>query len=244
MMLKKLHIKKVIGILKISIIRIIFMIGLFSSVLIALSFTSIPFYASYRLSCPHQKAYNSPDYIVVLGAGGMPSAEAIMRCYYGSEAAKAYVTSQVIIALPTLPQYFKQSHTYKMYQEMRLRGVDSTRFIFEIKGTNTHEQALTIKNDLKISANSSLLIITSPEHIYRSIKTFQRAGFKLVSGLASYENAIDESLLLKQTEKPTIIDNPGRNPALRYNMWNYLKIEITVLREYFAITWYWLNGWI
>lgn len=230
--------------MKITIIRVIFTIGLFSSILIALSFTSIPFYASYRLSCPHQKSYKTPDYIVVLGAGGMPSAEAIMRCYYGSQAANTFPTARVIIALPTLPQYLLQSHTYKMYQEMRFRGVDSTRFLFEIKGTNTREQAIAIKNDLNIPSNSSILIITSPEHIYRSIKTFQKAGFKHVTGLASYENAIDESLLLKQTENPNIIDNPSRNPALRYNMWNYLKIEITVLREYFAISWYWLKGWI
>ncbi len=32
--------------------------------------------------------------------------------------------------------------------------------------------------------------------------------------------------------------------AIRYNFWNYLKLEITVLREYMAITWYWLRGWI
>ncbi len=241
---KLVYIKRVVRILRMLFLRLFLVVGFVATLMIALSLTSAPFYASYRLSCPQIKPNGTPEYIVVLGAGGMPGAEGIMRCYYGAQAAKSFPTSKVIIALPTLKQYFEESHTYKMFEEMRFRGVDSTRFLFEINGTNTREQALAVNRDLKIPLSSSLLIITSPEHIYRSIKTFQKIGFVNVTGLASYENSIDESLLLKKSEKPNIINDPGRVPALRYNMWNYLKIEITVIREYFAIGWYWLKGWI
>ena len=34
------------------------------------------------------------------------------------------------------------------------------------------------------------------------------------------------------------------NPDLRYTFWNYLKLEITCLREYVAIAYYWMNDWI
>ena len=35
-----------------------------------------------------------------------------------------------------------------------------------------------------------------------------------------------------------------RNVALRYNMWSYMQYEIIVLREYTAIAYYWVKGWI
>ena len=35
-----------------------------------------------------------------------------------------------------------------------------------------------------------------------------------------------------------------RSLNIRYNMWSYLKYEITVMREWCAIAYYWIRGWI
>jgi hypothetical protein len=36
----------------------------------------------------------------------------------------------------------------------------------------------------------------------------------------------------------------SENMGLRYNYWNYLKLEITCLREFAALCYYKVNGWI
>jgi uncharacterized SAM-binding protein YcdF (DUF218 family) len=85
-----------------------------------------------------------------------------------------------------------------------------------------------------------LRIVTSPEHMYRSVATFRKAGFKSVGGMASFEEAVSEKLLIGKHNKEFKTERLN----LRYNMWNYLKYEITVVREYFAIAYYKLRGWI
>jgi uncharacterized SAM-binding protein YcdF (DUF218 family) len=224
--------------------RIVFVIlGVFLFLLVAFSFTSLPFYAFYHLGTgfPIQ---NKPTYIVVMGAGGMPGAEGLMRCYYGADAARQFPDAKIIIALPTLPQYFDDSHTKKMYHEMVLRGVDSTRFLFEITGTNTRQQAANIAQMTGDGNQNCFLVITSPEHINRTVKVFRKLGMDCSGGLPSFEEALDPDLLLTSEELKSGKIPAQRMAAFRYNMWNYLKLEITVLREYIAIAWYWLNGWI
>jgi uncharacterized SAM-binding protein YcdF (DUF218 family) len=217
--------------------------GLFLGLLL-LSFTDIPFNAYFWLGTHQTKLKHAPDYIVVMGAGGMPGPEGLIRCYYAAQAAKQFPESKIIIALPTLRKWLPQSHTMAMYREMVLRGVDSTRFLFEINGTNTRQQAI---NCLSLCSNpnqSSVLIITSPDHMYRSVATFRKAGFAAVGGSSSFESGFDPELLTTEDERNQRILEPSRNIDLRYNMWNYLKLEITVIREAFAITYYYLKGWI
>jgi hypothetical protein len=43
--------------------------------------------------------------------------------------------------------------------------------------------------------------------------------------------------------KPYVPD-VSRAPGFRYTFWNYLKLEVTCLREYVAIAYYRLNGWL
>jgi hypothetical protein len=40
------------------------------------------------------------------------------------------------------------------------------------------------------------------------------------------------------------VPDVSQEAGLRYTFWNYLKLEITCLREYVAIAYYWLNDWI
>jgi uncharacterized SAM-binding protein YcdF (DUF218 family) len=85
-------------------------------------------------------------------------------------------------------------------------------------------------------------IVTSPEHMLRSVKVFRKNGFRYVGGQPTFEKDIREEMLRKKSQTGDIRQAPA--VSLRYNMWNYLKYEITVLREYCAIAYYKLRGWI
>lgn len=217
--------------------------GLFL-VLLLLSFTDVPFKAFFWLGTHQTKLKHTPDYIVVMGAGGMPGPEGLIRCYYAAQAAKQFPEAKIIIALPTLRKWLPQSHTMAMYREMVLRGVDSTRFLFEIKGTNTRQQATNCLSLCSNPTHASVLIVTSPEHMYRSVATFRKAGFGAVGGSSSFESGFDPDLLTTDDERKQLLLEPNRSIALRYNMWNYLKLEILVIREFSALGYYYINGWI
>jgi uncharacterized SAM-binding protein YcdF (DUF218 family) len=92
----------------------------------------------------------------------------------------------------------------------------------------------------------SILIITSPEHLYRAVLTFRKAGFLLVDGAPAFETAIeselsfDDRLLGGKRWLPPI----GKNITARYQFWTQLHYEQLVIREWLAIIYYKLNGWI
>jgi uncharacterized SAM-binding protein YcdF (DUF218 family) len=215
-------------------------LGLLFFVLIVLSFTDVPYYAYYYLSLPQEKLERKPDLIVVLGGSGMPSPDGLIRTYYAAEAANRFKEAAVIIALP-----YNENDSLKqlklMAHELILRGVDSLRIRYEPFGFNTHSQATNIaqryKNEIQ---HVALLMVTSPEHMYRSVNTFRKAGFPMVAGLAAFERPPDETGI---NDKAPGSDTRVKNLSLRYNMWSYLNYEVLVLREYFAIIYYKLKGW-
>lgn len=211
--------------------------------MVALSFTDYPYLAYHRLGTANADMAHPPDYVVVMGAGGMPSPDGLMRCYYAAGVGKKYPEAKVIIALPTKEEFFYESYTYDMFEEIRDRGVDSTRFMFEIDGVNTRTQVVEIARMIEHKDTVSLMVITSPVHIYRSVKAFEKVGFADVGGQASFERAVAEKNLEFSKDRDEKEALPG-NLDLRYNMWNYLKYEITVMREYMAITYYKVKGWI
>lgn len=223
--------------------RTIYLLGVGALLMVFLSFTSIPFWAWYHLGIAGNKACE-PAYIVVMGAGGMPGPEGLMRCYYASIAAKRFPSARIIIALPVDPRYFHDSHPQRMAHELIIRGVDSSRIAYEIRGINTRSQAENIKQMLGGDTLHCLLVITSPEHTFRSVATFRKLGFLYVASMASFSSELPATGLLPEGKTSALQTTPDNWPLLRYNFWNYLKLEITVLREYLAIFWYWIRGWI
>jgi uncharacterized SAM-binding protein YcdF (DUF218 family) len=224
--------------------RVLATIGVIALLMLVLSFTSLPFHAYHRLGTSGDDLQQTPDYIVVMGAGAMPGGAALMRCHYAALAAKSFPKAQIIITMPAAAGDFLNSTGYEMYQQMALYGIAPDRFRFETKGTNTHTQACSIRLMHGITINDVLLIVTSPEHIYRSVQTFSKCGFTNVSGLPAFQAAFDTKLLLDPDERDKVITQPDRNVSLRYNVWNYLKLEIDVLREYVAIAYYKIKGYI
>ncbi len=211
--------------------------------MIILSFTSLPFWMYYYLGVSHDKLKSQPDYIIVMGGGGIPGESGLMRTYCSAEAAKKYPEAKIIIALPGQPDDSSDA-TFMMKQELVLRGVENNRISFETEGTNTRSQALKLKKIIKPDAN--VLIITSPEHMYRSVLTFKKAGLLNTGGEPAFEKAIEPILEFDDDELGgrRIIPGIGKNTKLRYQFWNHFKYQIIVYREYCAIVYYKIKGWI
>jgi uncharacterized SAM-binding protein YcdF (DUF218 family) len=216
-------------------------LGCISFLILILSFTDIPFYAYYRLGTTNTKMIHKPDVIVILSGSGMPGPDGLIRAYYGAGAARQYMDAGIIIALPyndgdSLKPLFLMEH------ELIIKGIDSSRIIFEPLGFNTRSQAMNIaakfpENKKKVS----VLLITSPEHMYRAVKTFRKVGFADVGGVPAFDNPIDEGKVMDKGKDKNM---SVKSLTLRYNMWSYLHYELYVLREYVAISYYKLKGWI
>ncbi len=264
------------------IIRVILLIaGTTALIMAILAMTSAPFWIRYNMGMKKAGIHRQPDYIVVLGGGGMPSESGLMRCWYAAKAADRFPRSLVIVALPG-DTADPQSSINGMKDELILRGVARDRIIFEDSGTNTRAEALLVKDlilriqNLKsgirhqalgireevqsinqsvnqsirqlsiVNCPLSILLVTSPEHLYRAVLTFKKAGFLKVDGLPAFEKDIETDLSFNSglLGGKRYVPDVGDNVVLRYKFWNYLEYELELLREYVAIGYYWLMGWI
>ena len=222
------------------LIGILLTFGSISLIMLFLAFTDIPYNAYHDLAMRKDTLTSPPDAIVIMGGDGMPSPNTLMRLYHGAEAANEFKKAYVILAMPYNKGAEDSLRQLRMMaEELRLKKVRDHRIIFEPLGYNTHTQALQISKVM--DHNSPILIISSPEHMYRALNSFRKAGFKHVGGRAGFEVPSDESRLKTRTEEE---DEEVQNLNLRYNLWSYLQYEIIVMREYAAIAYYWWKGWI
>lgn len=227
------------------ILRILTIVsGSFFIVLLILAFTSLPFWMRYRLGTAVPQITNSPDYIVMLGAGGMPEGRNMVRLFHTATMAKQYPDAKIIISLPG-DTTDSLSSIMLMKKELTIRGVEKNRILIENIGNNTRNEVLQIQKMILDTA-ASLLIVTSPEHLYRSVKCFQKVGFSNIAGHAAFERTLDDDLLIgdMQAGEQEAIPEIGDNLSLRYTFWNHLQYEVAVFREYIAIVYYKLKGWI
>ena len=219
--------------------KLLFVCGSLLLCFIILSFTDIPYYAYYHLGISGGFLKGKPERIIVLGGAGMPSPDGLIRLYYASEAAKTWEDASIIIAFPNENDINNSVQTKLIIHELFIRGIDTNRIIFEPKGTNTYHQAMNCAKLLNSKNDTiSTLLVSSPEHMYRAIKVYKKAGIKNIGGLPAFEVPLENNNLLNeefQSEKSL---------AFRYNMWSYMHYEILVLREYCAIVFYKIRGWI
>lgn len=218
--------------------RTFILLGLVFSTALVLAFTDYPFFAYANLGLIEANYEGEPDVIVVLGGEGMPSADGLMRCYTATEKAKLYENALIAIAIPENPEDEYALQSWKlMAEEMMLHGVSMKGLEVEDKGTNTHEQAVFMLE--KLDTNQKLLIVTTPEHMTRAVASFKHVGFKYVGGSPTFEQDISAELL---TNDHDFLKSPSL--AIRYNFWSYLQYEVRVAREYTALAYYWVRGWI
>jgi uncharacterized SAM-binding protein YcdF (DUF218 family) len=229
-------ITNIIKILKILLISL----GSIFLLLILLSFTSVPFWTQYWLGTKYIPQKGNPEFIIMLGGSGMPSDDNLIRLYYTASLGNKYKTADIIIAHP------KDSAVIAcMKNELMIRGIDSARINICYEGNNTRGQAMSI-SAMPGLKESSIVIITSPEQTYRSVLAFRKFGCQKTYGIPTFNSAmyVDLSYNSKKLGGSKMVPDVGNNIKLRYNFWNYLKIEISCLREFTAIGYYKLNGWI
>jgi uncharacterized SAM-binding protein YcdF (DUF218 family) len=233
-------IKKAIILIKIFGIYIFSRMGIFFSFLIFLSFTDIPYDLYYNLGTYKSEIEVEPNIIVIMGGSGFPSSDGLLKTYFGAIVAKEYSDAKIIIALPS-DKSEENSQQNLMKKELINRGIDSTRITFESLGYNTYSQAVNISKKFPQSVNTlCILIITTPEHNFRAVKTFQKVGFNKVYGYFTLEKPVSEQKL----NNVESVEKKVENLDLRYNLWSYLNYEVLVIREYSAIIYYRIKNWI
>jgi uncharacterized SAM-binding protein YcdF (DUF218 family) len=221
-------------------------LGVMFLIVIFLAMTSLPFWTRFRLGNSEAFVPDNTQTIVIMGAGGFPSETLLIRLWYTADLATKLPGAKVVITTPgdTLDP---KSTISQMATTLISWGVDRSRIINENKGLNTRHQAMMVKElkDLGTIAEP-VVIVTSPEHIYRSVVCFEKVGFYKVSGYPASEVILETDLRIrsKNLGGNAIVPDFGNSISIRYKFWEYLKYEIIVLREYMAITYYWFSGWI
>jgi uncharacterized SAM-binding protein YcdF (DUF218 family) len=197
----------------------------------------------YSLSVSEYKLSEEPRYIVIMSGSGIPSESGLMRTYRATEIAKKYDSAKIIITMPG-DTTDTTSACFLMKKELIIRNIAKERILHENIGTNTRSQAMEVQK--LIQGNPSIIVVTSPEHIYRSLKTFHKIGLTNSSGKAAYAQPVLASFDFDDAELGgnDMIPNIGKNTHLRYQFWSHLKFQIIVYREYTAIAFYKLKGWI
>ncbi len=220
--------------------RLLLVSGFGAFLLAALAFTRIPFDVHRWLGLAAGECTGQVDVIVVLGGSGMPSGPELLRLHRAAELAKENPHASVLVVHPDTADAMLQ-----MIQELGLRGVSRDRMLLITQGDNTRAQALEVTKSM-VDRTARMALVTAPENMYRSVLAFRRVGVRDVCGSPAWDHAMNHDFnyahktIGGKAWAPDVSDNPG----LRYTFWNYLKLEITCLREFAAIVYYWLNDWI
>ena len=221
--------------------------GILFLLVLILSFTTLPFWGYYWLGTSQSAITEKPDYIVLLGGGGMPSESNLMRAFFVFRAATQFSDSKIVLSIPGDPADPKCTARL-VADELISKGIDPQRIMYEQLGINTRLQAIQLQRfKSEPLTDKSLLLVTSPEHMRRAVLVFRKAGFTRLSALPAFENALEANLIFKDDElggNKLPVPDIGNNTTVRYQFWNHLKYEILIAREIAALGYYWLRGWI
>lgn len=228
------------------LVKIILIVaGILTIIVIIISFTTLPYKSIYWLGTSTLKAESTPQYIIVMGGSAMPGESGLIRCYYGALVAEEFKEAEIIVALPG-DISDSMSSIRLMQKELEIRNVNPNRIILETEGKNTRYQALEVQKIIP-SKKSSIIIVTSPSHMRRSILSFEKIGFQNVNGVPAF-SAVDDFELIFNDEKlggkNRFMPEIGNNIQIRYQFWKHLEYEIIFIREIIALGYYNLKGWI
>ena len=221
-------------------IKVLFFgLGIVFATMIALAFTSKPFYWWYNLGQNPNKetSVSRPETIVMFGGAGMPSEDNLMRLYHTAALARHF-------EVPVILVHPKDSLCQaEMTRLLRQGGIDSIHYMTE--GANTRSQTLELMAKYPKLSEKQVIVVTSPEHVRRTVKCLNKVGFQKVIGKAAYPATVDFDLSLKKQKLGGNEAIPSvESVKMRYTFFNYLKLEITCLREYLALVYYRIKGWI
>jgi hypothetical protein len=214
--------------------------GVVCAVLMVLAFTRLPFDAHRALGCAAGECSGPVDLLVVLGGSGMPSGAELRRLHHAAELANLHPRAAMWVIHPGDPAVIGA-----MVDELQMRGVEPARIRPLNEGDNTRAQALAVLREVG-ERPYRMALVSAPENMYRSVKAFRRVGLADVCGAPAWDHAMDHdfSYTHRRIGGKAYVPDVSAATDLRYTFWNYLKLEVTCLREYVAIAYYALNGWI
>lgn len=105
-------------------------------------------------------------------------------------------------------------------------GVPNERILLESESKNTHDEAVIIKRMLAERGVTTFILVTSPLHMTRSLRTFEREGMHPIPSPAQ---------LIPDRTRPDPLLLPN-------NMW--LSIGDLAVYEWLARGYYWWRGWL
>ena len=216
-------------------------LGLLALLMIVLAFTRIPFDAHHWLGTAGGSCTTGVGMIVVLGGSGMPSGPELLRLHCAAEFARDQPATHVLLVHPKDTSVMRA-----MVAELAMRGVEAGRIHTLLEGANTRAQVLHVAAAWPDMLDTPVAVVTAPENMYRSLLAFRKAGFTDVCGVPAFDHAMFVDLRYGHQAiggKAYVPDVSG-SQDLRYDLWNRLKLQLTCLREYLAIAYYRLNGWI
>ena len=233
--------ERIMSIVKKIIVTFFMIMGIMFTMAVVLAFTSVPFYAHFNLGknpdgIEITEDFN-PEMVVMFGGAGMPSPDNLMRLYHTSMWANHF---DVPVILVHPEDSICQS---EMSRVLRHDGIENIYFMTE--GTNTRSQSLELKEHYPELIDSPLLVVTSTEHVNRTIKCLKKVGFTNVIGMPAQEATVDFNLSLENQRLGGNEILPSvENTNIRYTFYNYLKLEIICIREYIALLYYKVKNWI
>ena len=237
---------------------LVFFSGVLFLFIVLLQFTPYPWRAYKSLAVVPAPCHKAPSHILVMGGSGIPGESGLSRTFFGARAAHLYPDADVLIAMPLDTNESFASRAY--LDEFRLRGVAAERVRILANGRNTREQALRMAEILAGKTNLfHVLIVTDTTHIRRTAACLRKAcALKGVAvhldGMPAFQLSIEDPVEfvardLDDHESPApaaraVIPDIGASLNLRYNLWVNLSYTQAAWREYSALLYYRLRGWI
>ena len=80
--------------------KCVYVLGMFTLIWILAAMTPVSWSVLRIMAEDRDPPSTSPDYIIVLGGGGIPSASGLMRCYAAAGEARVYPDARILIAMP------------------------------------------------------------------------------------------------------------------------------------------------
>lgn len=216
-------------------------------IVILAALSGLPWPVYHWLSEVGGEPPGTPDVIVMMGGGGIPSESGLTRAWQTAREAARFPKARVIVAMP-YEEGESATNRSAVQRELILRGVSESRLSQEGEGRHTREQAEFVRKIFEEREDRTrLLIVTSPEHVRRSVLAFRKAGFAHVRGRGALNQSITADLTYRETVE--LLQKPsssivGRSLTLRYRFWDNLIIEAKVARELTALVYYKVKGWI
>jgi uncharacterized SAM-binding protein YcdF (DUF218 family) len=219
--------------------------GLVLLTILALCFTPYPWRAYAWLARDGHVLTTSPEVLVLMGGGGIPSESGLMRSYVLAQLARKYSNAMVAVAMPDT----NDVSCIRMREELILRGIAPDRIVWEDQGRNTREQAMRLHAMLYADGmEPAVLVVTSPNHMKRTLLTFRKAGFHDITGVAEFGESLNADMTYAREElggkTALALPDIGQSYTLRYTFWNNLYFQLRTLHELAGLAYYRLMGWI